>query len=200
MSTVAQDAQTSTRPTANVSAVRRATAVGLGAAALWVVLGIESIVVGGEHHYRDVWWFLPWAGTIVAFAGLYVVQRAALRPWGRVAFGVVVTTMVAVMAGQLGVVLDVDRLKVLGFPLGALLWLASMIPAGIATARAGVVRRRAGVLMALLEPLSIATGVALAPIAGLYDRGNYSGAVEKGVVLLLIVREVSRTLCARAPF
>ena len=30
------------------------------------------------------------------------------------------------------------------------------------------------------------TGVALSPIAGLHDRGNCSGGLEKGLVVLLI--------------
>jgi len=61
-----------------------------------------------------------------------------------------------------------------------------MIPFGIATARGGAVPRRIGVALALLEPGSILTGIALSPLAGLHDRGNYSGGLEKGLVLLMV--------------
>jgi hypothetical protein len=48
---------------------------------------------------------------------------------------VVITSMGLAAAGNVGVLLNIDALKALGFPLGALLWLAAMVPFGVATAR-----------------------------------------------------------------
>lgn len=166
--------------------------IGFAAAAAWVALGLESTVVGGEHHYRDGLVCIPWVLTMVTFAGLYVAQRDRLARWGRVAFGVMELTMVLIILGQAGVIFDLPLLRGLGFPLGALLWLAALVPAGIATYRAGVVPRHVGVLVTLLEALSIGNGVVLAPIAGLYDRGNYSGGIAKGLVVLSVALALSR--------
>ncbi|RNM12619.1 hypothetical protein EFL26_18575 [Nocardioides pocheonensis] len=166
--------------------VRRAGAAGVVAAAAWIALGMDSTVRGGEMHYRDALVMVPWVLTMVTLAGVHLAQRDRLRRWGHVAFGVLGLAMVLGLLGDLGTVLDIAPLATLGFPLGALLWLVAMVPAGVATYRAGVLPRRVGVLMALLEPLSIATGVALSPIAGLHDRGNYSGGLEKGLVVLMI--------------
>ncbi len=156
------------------------------AAVAWVLLGAESVARPGVYHVRDVVWVVPWLLTAAAFAGLHQRQRRRDRRGERWSFRLVMAAMGAVLVGQAGVVLDVAALKVLGFPLGALLWLAALIPFGVATARAGVVPRRVGVALALLEPGSILTGLALAPIAGLADRGGYSGALEKGLVLALL--------------
>ena len=172
------------------SFVGRAATAGVVGGVAFLLLGVESTVVAGSHLYRDVVWPVPWVFTMIALAGVYAAQRSALRRWGHVAFGVLAVAMSLVLLGNAGVVLDVETLKTLGFPGGAMLWLVAMVPAGIATYRAGVLPRRVGVLMAALEPLSIVTGLALSPIAGLYDSGNYSGCLEKGIVVILIARSL----------
>lgn len=166
--------------------VLRAAAAGFAASAAWILLGAESTIRGGELHFRDAVWPVPWVLTMITLTGVHQTQRDRLGRGGHAAFGVLGIAMLLVLLGNVGTVLGIGALEVLGFPLGAMLWLLAMVPAGVATYRAGVLPRRVGVLMALLEPLSIATGVALSPIAGLHDRGNYSGALEKGLVLLLI--------------
>ncbi len=165
---------------------------GLAGAAAWFALGLESTVVGGEHHYRDAVWFVPWVLTGLAVAGLYLAQRQRLCRRGRVAFLALAITMLLVLVGQVGVIFDVPALAVLGFPVGALLWLVALVPVGVATWRVGVLPRQVAVLVAVLEPLSIANGVLLAPIAGLYDRGNYSGALAKGAVVLVLALGLRR--------
>jgi len=164
---------------------RRGALSGLAATAAWVALGAESVVRGGEMHYRDALWTIPWTLTMITFAHLHVLQRRHNR-WTAAAGGAVLVTMAMLLVGFSGLVLGVDRLAVLGFPLGALLWLVAMVPFGVATARAGVVPVRVGVALALLEPGSILTGLALSPIAGLHERGNFSGGLEKGLVVLVL--------------
>ena len=182
---------------------RQASRLATGAAVTWTLLGAESVVRPGQHDERDVVWVVPWLLTAAAFAGLHQRQRRADRRGETWSFRLVLVAMAAVLLGQVGVVLDVAVLKVLGFPLGALLWLAVLIPFGVATVRARVVPRRVGVALALLEPGSILTGLALAPVAGLAERGGYSGALEKGLVLALLaagLREQRQAAAAlRAP-
>ena len=179
-----------------MTAVRRhAARLAAAAATAWVLLGVDSVLRPGEHDERDVWWVAPWLLTAAALTGLHLRQRRPDRRGERLSFRLVIAAMAAVFLGQVGVVLDVAALKVLGFPLGALLWLAALVPFGVATVRARVVPRRAGIALALLEIGSILTGVVLAPVAGLAERGAYSGALEKGLVLALLaagLRESSR--------
>jgi hypothetical protein len=143
------------------------------------------VIRGGEMHYRDALWAIPWTLTLLTFAHLHVLQRRRGR-WVAASGVAVLVTMGMLLAGFTGLVLGVDALALLGFPLGALLWLVAMVPFGIATARAGVVPRGVGIALALLEPGSILAGVALSPLAGLHDRGNFSGGLEKGLVVLLL--------------
>jgi hypothetical protein len=165
---------------------RQAARLATAAAIAWALLGAESVIRPGQHNERDVVWVVPWLLTAAAFAGLHERQRRADRRGERWSFRLVLGAMAAVLLGQVGVVLDIAVLKVLGFPLGALLWLVAMIPFGVATVRARVVPRRVGIALALLEPGSILTGLALAPVAGLAERGGYSGALGKGLVLALL--------------
>lgn len=167
-------------------AARIGARVGIAAGVAWLALGLESTIRGGEMHYRDPLWMVPWVLTMATLAALYRAQRHALPPRGRVAARLLGGTMVLVLAGNVGLSLGLDGLAVLGFPIGATLWLAAMIPFGVATVRAGVVPRRVGIALALLEPGSILCGILLSPIAGLHDRGSYSGGIEKGAVLLLV--------------
>jgi hypothetical protein len=156
------------------------------AAITWALLGVDSVLRPGEHHERDLFLFLPWLLTMVALAEVHRRQRHEDRAGERRAFRAVLATMTLVALGQVGVVLDVGPLTALAFPTGPLLWIVAMVPFGVATFRAGVLPRRVGIAIALLEPGSIVTGVLLAPVAGLADRGAYSGALEKGAVLALI--------------
>jgi hypothetical protein len=160
---------------------------GLVAAALWLVLAAESVVRGGSQEYRDILWMAPWVATVAMLALVYRAQRSRLRAWGRLSFLLVGITMTLVLVGQLGSLLDNDAMLVFYFPLGPVLWLLSMVPAGIATVRAGVVPRRVGVLIAAFEAISMATGVALSPVFGLADGGDYSSiGIGKGLVVLAI--------------
>jgi hypothetical protein len=169
------------------SAVSLAGRTGLVAAGLWLLLAAESLVVGGNHEYRDVLWIAPWLGTVATLALVHRAQRSALPAWGRVAFLVVWITMSLVLVGQLGSLLDNEAMLVFYFPLGPVLWLLSMVPAGVATVRAGVLPRRVGVLIAAFELISMAIGLALSPVFGLDDGGDYSSiGIGKGLIVLAI--------------
>ena len=166
--------------------------VSLASGCSWLLIGLESTVVGGEQHYRDWLMFVPWTLTMITWVGLYSLQRSRLGWFGKAAFALLETAMAIAWVGQAGVVLGIDTLAGLAFPLGAGLFGLGLLGAGVATYRAGLVPRRYGVLLALLEVLSVLNGVLLSPLAGLHDRGSYSGGIAKGVVLLLVMRAATR--------
>lgn len=170
--------------------------VSLAAGTSWLLIGLESTVVGGEQHYRDWLMFVPWTLTMITWAGLYDLQRSRFGWFGSAAFGVLELAMAIAWVGQVGVVLGVDALAGLAFPLGAMLFAVGLVCAGIATYRAGLVPKRYGVLLAALEVLSVLNGILLSPLAGLHDRGSYSGGIAKGVVLLLVMRAACRAATA----
>ena len=172
--------------------VRRGMIAATAATAAWILLGAESVLRPGSMSYRDAVWLIPWSLTAVVLAYLHMIQRDRAGRLERGSFWAVITAMGLAAAGTLGVLLDIDALKVLGFPLGAVLWVAAMLPFGVATVRAGVVPAYAGVALALLEPASLLTGIVLSPIAGLHDRGSYSAGLEKGLVTLLVARALWR--------
>jgi hypothetical protein len=166
--------------------------VALAAGVSWLLIGLESTVVGGEQHYRDWLMFIPWTLTMVTWIGLYELQRPRLGWFGTAAFALLELAMGLAWVGQVGVVLDIDALTGLAFPLGAMLFALGLVGAGIATYRAGLLPKRYGVLLAVLEVLSVLNGILVSPIAGLHDRGSYSGGIAKGVVLLLVMRAACR--------
>ncbi len=158
------------------------------AAAGFLVLSVETLVVGGVHEYRDFFWNLPGACTLVAFAAVHAAQRDRSGRFERIAYGIVQFGLVAGLIGTNARALDVEALAWLGFPVGALLWMAGLILFGVATVRAGVLPSSAGTALVLLEPASILTGLAFAPLVGLSDHGAYSGALPKAVALFLVAR------------
>ncbi len=178
---------------------RRGALSGLAATAAWIALGAESAVRGGEMHYRDLLLVIPWTLTMATLWYLHVLQRDPCRRLERWSFRAVVSSMILVLVGGAGLLLDIDALKMLGFPLGALLWLTTMALFGTATARAGVVGRYVGVALALLEPGALLGGLLLSPILPVYDRGNYWGGLEKGLVILVLARALWRLAHNQSP-
>ncbi|SHN27181.1 hypothetical protein [Cryptosporangium aurantiacum] len=175
--------------------VRSGAAAATAAAICWIALGIDSVARGGAETSRDVFVLLPWVLTAFAVTQLHLAQRppAGRRTWIEpVGYWAVMVAMLLTLVGTAAWPLDIPALQVLGFPLGVMIWLVAMIAFGWGTVRAGVFPTWAGVLLALLEPGSILTGLLLSPIAGLEDHGNYSAGLEKGVLLLLLAGALRR--------
>jgi hypothetical protein len=177
---------------------RRGALAGFAAGATWIALGAESALRGGSMHYRDLLWMVPWILTMTTFGYLHALQRHRAGRLERWSFRVVIASMALTLAGTTAVLLDIDALKMLGFPLGALLWLLATVPFGIATALAGVVPRYVGVALVLLEPGALLAGLLLSPILAVYDRGNYWSGVEKGLVIFLLAGSLWRLARPRA--
>jgi hypothetical protein len=166
------------------------------AAAAWILLGLESILRPGQHNERDVWWTIPFALTTAAFCCLHAVQTSRNSGAERWGFYAVLGACILVFAGNAGIVLGVPSLAVLGFPWGAVVWTAGLVMFGVGTWRAGVLPRYVAAALIALEPGSILTGLALAPVSPLQNRGAYSGGVEKGFVLAILamgLRTLSRS-------
>jgi hypothetical protein len=169
---------------------RRAASIGAwagwAAAVFWFAFGVESIVRPGQANYRDALWFVPFGLTVVTFRYVHAVQRSSSRPAERTSFALLMATMAIVMAGNVGVLTDQPLLSIFAFPLGAILWIVTMLAFGIATWRAAVLPRYAAWAIILLEPGSILTGLALTPIAPVQPRGSYTAGIEKGLAVGLV--------------
>lgn len=153
------------------------------AAAAWVGISLESIVRPGEHDYRDGLILLPWVLSMAAFAALHRAQRHGAGLLERVGFWLAITAMALIAIGNVGMLTGADALTPLGFPIGPLVWIPSMVAWGVGTARARVVSRWVGAGIALSEPLTIGLALALSPISPVVERGSYTGALANGLVL-----------------
>ena len=156
------------------------------AAATWIALGIESIVRPEQENYRDALWIIPFALTAIAFCYVHAVQHARATRFGIFSFYFLMVASFLVFLGNVGVLANEPILAKLGFPVGALLWMLGLVLFGIGTWTANTLPRYVAVAIMLLEPGSLATGLAFAPIAPLHERGAYSAGIEKGLVLALV--------------
>jgi hypothetical protein len=186
-------------PVSSAAFAGRGVRVSALAGACWIAFGLESILRPEQDNTRDAVWMLPWVLTAVALWFVHKLQRAPMERLERTSFALLMTTFAVVFLGNFGLVANVPSLTLFAFPWGAFLWVAAMLVWGIATWKAGVFPRPVALGIMLLEPGSMLTGVALSPISPLRERGAYSGAVEKGAVILLVALglEVVRKRLAR---
>ena len=116
--------------------------------------------------------------------------------WGFAAL-MIASGLVAV--GNIGLIAGIPALEIFSAPWGILLWTVGLIFFGIGTIQAGVLPRYTGVVLMLLEPGSVLTGLALSPIAPIHDRGAYTGAVAKGIAMALIATAMHNATVRRTP-
>jgi hypothetical protein len=165
---------------------RRSPPLALSAGATWGTLGLLSLATPDPARALDVFMLLPLALTPLGIAALHAVQRPHDGKLGRVGSRLAIGATVAVVLGQVGLLADIDALKWLGFPLGALAFLVGLAAFGGATARAGVLPKPLAYALAGSELLAMAVGVALSPISPLSESGDYTGALAHGAVWLAI--------------
>jgi hypothetical protein len=166
------------------------------AAVCWIALGMESILRPQQENYRDALWMVPFALNAITLVFVHALQRSPEARFERLGFYFVMSASVLVFLGNVGLLASQPLLAKFSFPWGALLWTVGLILFGVATWKAKILPAYAGFALILLEPASILTGLLLAPIAPLHERGAYSGAVEKGVVLAVIGLAL-RSVCRR---
>lgn len=162
------------------------------AAVCWVVLGVESIVRPQQVNFRDAIWMIPFSLTAAAFVYLHLLQRSRARRFEAGSFYFLMIASALTFLGNVGMLMNIPWLAKLGFPIGAVLWMAGLIAFGIATWITKTVPWYVGLSLILLEPGSLLTGIALSPIAPLHDRGAYSAGVEKGLALAIVAFALSR--------
>lgn len=156
------------------------------AAVSWEILGAESIVRPVQVNYRDLLWIIPFAFTAIACWYLHEVQRSRATSFERFSFYTLMAASALALVGNMGAYAAQPTLAALGFPLGAILWTLGLIAFGVATLKLRMLPPYVGVTLILLEPGSILTGLALAPVAPLRDHGAYSAGVEKGLAMAIV--------------
>ena len=162
---------------------RRGARWGFISALLWILLGTESIVRPAQDNRREVYWWFPYLFMMLTIIAVHRVQRRQDLRVERVAYWIVMIAWIAVLFGNLGLVFNVPALLPLGFPGGAIVATVGLIVYGVATWRAKILPWYAGLSFMLWEPGSIATGLLLAPISPLHERGGYSAGVWKGFAI-----------------
>ena len=154
--------------------------------AAWIVLGMDSILRPVQDNRRDVFWWFPFAFMMLAIVAVHRVQRwRGLRVERYTYYSVMFASALALL-GNLGLVFNMPLLAKLGFPAGGLLFMVGLAAFGIGTWRAKVLPRYAAMALILWEPGSIATGLLLAPISPLHERGTYSAGVWKGLAMGIV--------------
>jgi hypothetical protein len=165
---------------------RQGATIGLIGAAVWFAFGLESILRPQQWNARDTIWFVPFAFTALTFIYLHRVQQHLRSAIERYAFYALMLGSALVALGNVGLTFNQSPLSKLGFPAGAMLWMAGMLFYGIAVLREKTLPKYVGWALILFEPGSILTGVALSPIAPLHERGGYSAGVEKGLAVFFM--------------
>lgn len=155
-------------------------------AAAWVVLGIDSIVRPVQDNRRDVFWWIPFFFMMLAIVAVHRVQRSRGLRLELYSYWIVMIAGFLMLMGSLGLVFNIPALQGLGFPGGAVIAALGLIAFGVGTWRARVLPWSAAVALMLWEPGSIATGLLLAPISPLRDRGSYSAGLWKGFAIAVV--------------
>jgi hypothetical protein len=178
----------SQNPATDVSVRNARLGAGVGwiSTAAWVAIGVDSILRPIQDNRRDIFWWLPFGLFVLTLVAVHRAQRwRGLRIERYIYYGLIGASALALL-GNVGVMLNNSLLSTMGFPGGAIVFALGLIAFGIATWRARVFPRYVALALILWEPGSIATGLLLAPISPLHDRGAYSAGVWKGLATALI--------------
>lgn len=166
-----------------VCEARRGAWWGWISAGLWILLGIDSIVRPVQDNRREIFWWFPFLFMMLTIIAVHRVQGRRELRLERYCYWIVMVAWILVFFGNLGLVFNVPALLPLGFPGGAVVGAVGLIVYGLATWRAKILPWYAGLALILWEPGSIATGLILAPISPLRDRGTYSAGIWKGLAI-----------------
>lgn len=193
MTATAPSARTADRPALAAGHLAATIArVATVAGVAWLALGIESVVRPEVMHYRDALVLVPLSLYAATVGGIQRLQRHRSGRLGNRSAALVISAITLIVAANVAMLLGADDAQKAAFPLGPLGWIGGMIAFGVATARAGVLPRRDAWLLALSQPLSMITSLALSPIAPVAERGAFSGVVAHGIVLLVLATSLRR--------
>ncbi len=163
---------------------RRGAIYGWISMALWIAIGIDSIIRPIQDNRREIFWWFPFVFMMLAIIDVHRVQRGPR--FERYTFYVVMFASALVLSGNLGLIFGGPSLAWLGFPGGALVWTAGLVAFGIATWLAKVLPWYAALALILWEPGSPVCALLLAPISPLRERGSYSAGLEKGLAIGIV--------------
>jgi len=152
----------------------------------WIVLGLDSILRPVQDNRRDLFWWLPFGLLVASLVAVHRVQRSRALRIEPYAFWTVMLASGLVLLGNLGVMFNNSLMATMGFPGGAMVFTIGLVAFGITTWRARAFPKYVALALILWEPGSIATGLLLAPISPLHDRGAYSAGIWKGLTTALV--------------
>src|SRR3712207_5048545 len=111
--------------------VRWGTVAATAAGVAWCGLSLLSLATPEPARYLDALFVVPFALSLGGVVGLHAAQRARTGRLERVGFGVSALGMIATLAGQIGIVADLDPLKRLVLPVGLAAWVGGFLLLGI---------------------------------------------------------------------
>ena len=155
-------------------------------AALWIALGLDSILRPVEDDRRDAFCLVPIAFTAAVICILHLLHRAPARRLESISFRVLAVSTVLIFGGNIGLLTNTPVLIFFTVPWGILGWSIALLAYGVAVWRARLYPWWMALAIMLLEPLSVIGGLLLAPLSPIHDRGTYSGALAKGLAMLAI--------------
>ncbi|MGW3351942.1 hypothetical protein ACWDA3_52360 [Nonomuraea rubra] len=152
----------------------------------WAALAVESFLTPPPRDYRDALVLVPWTLYAVVVAGAHRIQRERTGALATAGLAGTLAGMAVSAAGNLGVLLGNDAMVAVAFPVGPGLFSLGLLLFGVATVRAGVLPRYAGVALALSQPMAIAIGLALSWHVPVHPHGSYTGALGHGLAVLAL--------------
>jgi hypothetical protein len=158
----------------------------------WAALAVESFVTPPPQAYRDALILVPWTLYAIVIVGVHQAQRDRTGAFARVGLIVTLAGMAASAIGNLGVLLGSQAMVAISFPVGPGMFSLGLLLFGIATVRAGVLPRYAGVALVLSQPLAIGVGVALSWRVPLHPHGSFTGGLGHGITVLLLAIALTR--------
>ncbi|GAA2893100.1 hypothetical protein GCM10010517_57630 [Streptosporangium fragile] len=152
----------------------------------WTALAVESFITPPPQDYRDALILIPWTLYAIVIVGVHQAQRE--RTGGFAVIGLVLTLagMATSAVGNVGVLLGSQAMVAVSFPIGPGLFSLGMLLFGIATFRAGILPRYAGVMLVLAQPLTIGIGVALSWHVPVHPHGSFTGGLGHGITVLML--------------
>ncbi|WP_435063306.1 hypothetical protein [Halobaculum sp. EA56] len=173
----------STETSASTARVNRLAVGGLVAGVVWTLLGAVSLFTAITGSVLDVVLVVGNVLLVLPVLGLYLLYRDEFPRLGAASVGAFLAGTLANVVGTAGVVVGVESLSVLAFPVGVVGELLGFLGFAAMTARSDRLPRWTGSLLVLTFPGAAAVG-ALAGTASSF--GDYPGAVVVGALVLVV--------------
>ncbi len=158
----------------------------------WLFAGLVSLAREKPTHLLDAWMLAPIALTYDLLLRFAKEHHANLPRYGRLGSALLLGSSLPMLVGQIAAIFEWDSLTWLGFPFGLLGFAIGSALLGVGLARHAIHPSWIGYAIAVAQPASVLTGLALSPIRELSDYGSYTGAVAHGVIWIAIAYALPR--------